>query len=375
MRPAWRLAALAAGLTLAAGSSGAPPAATPAAPRTPAVSAATSEAVQELQELRKQLAQDELTQQRLLKQKHAADVRARDAEEVEGGLRTELAATQRGLDGANAKVATLTASVAREQTLAGDLAAKDGVDGIDARDEAADGRSETRAAKSMALLLRRATTAQTSLLAQEQRLQVEALEGTRAKLAASSWEHQANAAASGLESSLGSATDLQAALDEVLEREHRAEEARRKEKAFLTSRLKSEMEKLKAAQDEVRLLKAQRDHPSTARNGSRSRDAAPAPTEQTSELRADLRAAEKQKAALAARLGSADKKVQTLEKDNAAAAAKIRNLKDELHAERKLHKAAESAPTKPPPKVEYLSAPHKRHVRTKEQKEEEEDIY
>merc|ERR1719428_688598 len=287
----------------------------------------------------------------------------------------ELKDTRAKLDSANRRVASLTREVATEQTLAGDLAAKDGVAEVDAADEEKDDRSETRAAKSMALLLRRATTAQTSLLAQEQRLQVEALEGMRAKMAASSWKEQATAAASGLESSLGSATEIQAALDEVLEREQRAEDARRKEKAFLTSRLKSEMEKLKAAQDEVRLLKAQRDHPNTARNGSRSRDAAPAPTEQTSELRADLRAAEKQKAALAARLGSADKKVQTLEKDNAAAAAKIRNLKDELHAERKLHKSAESAPTKPPPKVEYLSAPHKRHVRTKEQKEEEEDIY
>merc|ERR1719364_174524 len=196
--------------------------------------------------------------------------------------------TQAQLSKANERVAALTKEVAKEQTLAGDLAAKDGVAEVDAADEATDDRSETRAAKSVALLLRRATTAQTTLLAQEQRLQVEALEGTRAKLAASSWEHQANAAASGLESSPGSATDLQAALDEVLEREHRAEEARRKEKAFLTSRLKSEMEKLKAAQDEVRLLKAQRDHPN-ARNGTHSKDALPAPIESTKELRADLR--------------------------------------------------------------------------------------
>merc|ERR1719161_2138969 len=183
----------------------------------------------------------------------------------------ELQDTRAKLDRANTRVTALTKEVAKEQTLNGDLAAKDGVAEVEAADEEADDRSETRAAKSVALLLRRATTAQTSLLAQDQRLQVEALEGTRAKMAASSWKEQANAAASGLESSLGSSVELQEALDEVLEREHRAEDARRKEKAFLSSRLKSEMEKLKAAQDEVKKLKELRDHP--LRNGSHSRDA------------------------------------------------------------------------------------------------------
>merc|ERR1719161_1459615 len=185
----------------------------------------------------------------------------------------ELQDTRAQLAQANERVAALTQEVAKEQTLAGDLAAKDGVAEVDAADEHADDRSETRAAKSMALLLKRATTAQTSLLAQDQRLQVEALDGMRAKMAASSWKDQASAAASALESSLGSTTDIQAALDEVLEREHRAEEARRKEKAFLTSRLKSEMEKLKVAQDEVRALKAQRERPSAARNGTHSNGA------------------------------------------------------------------------------------------------------
>jgi hypothetical protein len=135
------------------------------------------------------------------------------------------------------------------------------------------------------------------------------------------------------------------------------------------------MEKLKASQDEVRLLKAKRDHPSAHRDDSHSKpDEAPATTESTSELRSDLRAAQKQKSALTARLKTADEKVRTLEKDNAAAAGTIRNLKDELHAERKQRKAAPEAPAKVS-HIEHLSAPHKRHGRTKEQREEEEDIY
>jgi hypothetical protein len=224
----------------------------------------------------------------------------------------------------------------------------------------------------MATLLRRATTAQTALLAQDQRLQVESLDGTRAKMAAANWKEQANAAASGLESSLGSSMELQEALDEVLEREHRAEEARRKEKAFLSSRLKSEMEKLKAAQDEVKKLKELRDHP--LRNGSHSRDAVNAPTEKTSELRADLRTAEKQEAVLNARLKSDEKKVRTLQKDNAAAAGTIRDLKAELHAERNQRKTAEKAPAKAR-QVQHMSGPHRRHEPTKEQIADAEDIY
>jgi hypothetical protein len=358
MRPAWRLAALALAL---------------AAAEQPTTHPAATDAEEELRALRKELAQDELTQQRLLKQKHTADVKARDAEEEAAGLRTELKDTRAKLDSANSRVGSLTREVATEQTLAGDLAAKDGVAEVDAADEEKDDRSETRAAKSMAMLLRRATTAQTSLLAQDQRLQVEALEGMRAKMAASSWREQANVAASALEGSLGSATDIQGALDEVLEREHRAEEARRKEKAFLTSRLKSEMEKLKAAQDEVRALKAQRDHPPAPRTGTQSHDP---PTESTTELRADLRAAQKTTASLRARIDSADKKVKTLETDNAKAAGTIRDLKSELHAERKQRKTAEKAPAPATAQhVEYVSAPHKRHARTREQKAEAEDIY
>jgi hypothetical protein len=335
--------------------------------------------VEELRTLRKELTQDELTQQRLLKQKHTADVRAREAEDQDAALRLELKDTRAKLDVANTRVASLTKEVAKEQTLAGDLAAKDGVAEVDAADEENDDRSETRAAKSVALLLRRATTAQTSLLAQDQRLQVESLEGMRAKMAASSWSKQATVAASALESSLGSAAEIQGALDEVLEREHRAEEARRKEKGFLTSRLKSEMEKLKAAQNEVRVLKAQRDHRSDARNGTHSHDAPKGPEESTSELHADLRADIKQLAALNARLKDEDKKVQTLETDNEKAAGKIRDLKQELHAERQQRgeqKAPKNAPKVSHIEHDWVRGPGKRtQLRTKEQEEEEEDIY